>query len=196
MQKIKRALAACAGLAAAAGLLAGCSSGSRNLVFDASSQGSGFQTELTFFGFKYEALNVLAIEDALHAYMDENPQVSISYDGIKTPAYFDVLVKRLSTGNGDDIFMVDHERALELGGEGRLADLSDLSTLGNFSDLAKSQMTAAGPVQYVPTSISAFGLYCNLDLLKEYGQKAPETLAELEAVCDFFAGQGLSLIHI
>ena len=149
MQKIKRALAACAGLAAAAGLLAGCSSGSRNLVFDASSQGGGFQTELTFFGFKYEALNVLAIEDALHAYMDENPQVSISYDGIKTPAYFDVLVKRLSTGNGDDIFMVDHERALELGGEGRLADLSDLSTLGNFSDLAKSQMTAAGPVQYL-----------------------------------------------
>ena len=194
MQKIKRALAACAGLAAAAGLLAGCSSGSRNLVFDASSQGSGFQTELTFFGFKYEALNVLAIEDALHAYMDENPQVSISYDGIKTPAYFDVLVKRLSTGNGDDIFMVDHERALELGGEGRLADLSDLSTLGNFSDLAKSQMTAAGPVQYVPTSISAFGLYCNLDLLKEYAQKAPETLAELEAVCDFFAGQGITPI--
>lgn len=190
MQKFKRALAACAGLAAA-GLLAGCSSGSRNLVFDVSSQNSGPQTELTFFGFKYEALNVLAIEDALHAYMDENPQVSISYDGIKSPGYFDVLAKRISTGNGDDIFMVDHERALELGAEGRLADLSDLSTLADFSPLAQSQMTAAGSIQYVPTSISAFGLYCNLDLIKQHGQKVPENLTELEAVCDYFAAQGV-----
>lgn len=152
------------------------------------------QTRLTFFGFKYEALNVTAIEDTLHGYMDACPEINISYDGIKSPDYFDVLGKRMSTGNGDDIFMVDHARVLELGQRGQLADLSDLSTLEGFSDLARSQMGADGGIDYVPTTISAFGLYCNLDLLKEHGRKVPENLAEFEAVCDYFVGQGITPI--
>lgn len=175
-----------------AGVLSGCSSGGQNVVYDVP-ENSQPQVRLTFFGFKYEALNVLAIEDALHGFMDENPEISISYDGIKSPDYFDVLQKRLATGNGDDLFMVDHERVLELGALGMLADLSDLSTLENFSDLAKSQMTL-GTINYLPTTISAFGLYCNLDLLKEHGQRAPETWAELEAVCDYFAARGITPI--
>ena len=76
------------------------------------------ETKLTFFGYKYEALNVMAIEDALHGFMDVYPHISISYDGIKSPEYFEVLDKRLDTGNGDDIFMVDHEHVLNLGGSG------------------------------------------------------------------------------
>ena len=174
----------------AAGLLAGCSSG-EHIVFERGPQAAQESIDLTFFGFKYEALNVMAIEDALHGYMDEYPGVSISYDGIKSPEYFEALGKRLATGNGDDVFMVDHERALELGEAGALADLSDLSTLDAFSDLAKSQMTAHGVIDYLPTSISAFGLYCNMDLLRAHGQKVPENLAELESVCDYFAAQGV-----
>ena len=152
------------------------------------------ETGLTFFGFKYEALNVMAIEDALHGFMDANPEITISYDGIKSPDYFDVLMKRMSTGNGDDLLMVDHDRVLELGGRGQLADLSGLSTLENFSDLARSQMGAGGTIDYVPTSISAFGLYCNLDLLQAHGQTVPENLAEFTAVCDYFAEQGITPI--
>lgn len=49
-------------------------------------------------------------------------------------------------------------------------------------------------IDYLPTSISAFGLYCNLDLLKEHGQKVPENLGELEAVCSYFAAQGITPI--
>lgn len=162
-----------------------------NIVFDNALESAGPETYLTFFGFKYEALNVMAIEDALHCYMDTYPEVSISYDGIKSPAYFEVLEKRLATGNEDDIFMVDHERALELGSQGKLADLSDLSTLDGFSDLARSQMDVDGKIYYVPTSISAFGLYCNLDLLEQHGQAVPETLPELRAVCDYFVAQGI-----
>lgn len=170
------------------GVLSGCNEG-KNIVFEADTGAVQHQTDLTFFGYKYEALNVMAIEDALHGYMDDYPGVNIAYDGIKSPDYFSVLEKRLSTGNGDDIFMVDHERVLKLSGQGQLADLSDLSTLENFSDLARSQMAADGTIDYLPTSISAFGLYCNTALLKKHGQKIPENLAELEAVCDYFVSQ-------
>jgi raffinose/stachyose/melibiose transport system substrate-binding protein len=174
--------------------LAGCAGKTgQNYVLDADERSTP-QTRLTFFGYKYEALNVMAIEDALHGYMDAYPEINISYDGIKSPDYFDVLEKRMSTGNGNDIFMVDHTRVLELGQRGQLADLSDLSTLENFSDLARSQMGADGDIDYIPTSISAFGLYCNLDLLKEHGQKVPENLAELEAVCDYFVAHGITPI--
>ena len=176
-------------------VLASCSQRStQNYVFSAGPPSQEPQTSLTFFGFKHEALNVTAIEDALHGFMDQYPSVNISYDGIKSPEYFEVLEKRISTGNGDDVFMVDHARVLELGEQGRLADLSDLSTIENFSDLARSQMGADGTVDYLPTSISAFGLYCNLNLLEEHGQKVPENLAELEAVCDHFVSQGITPI--
>ena len=95
--------------------------------------------------------------------MDEHPDITISYDGIKSPEYFDILERRLNTGNGDDIIMVDHERVLELGSQGLLADLSELSTLDDFNSLAKSQIFANETVDYLPTSISAFGLYDPID---------------------------------
>lgn len=195
MKKKRCIFSAALTLILTAGILAGCSSQQgKNIIFETPAQDVEPLTNLTFFGFKYEALNVMAIEDSLHNFMDEYPQISISYDSIKSPEYFDILEKRLSTGNGDDIFMVDHARVLEFGQQGKLADLSGLSTLENFSGLAKSQMTANGTIHYLPTSISAFGLYCNLDLLEQHKQKIPENLSEFEKVCDYFVSQGITPI--
>lgn len=178
-----------------AGILAGCSQiQEQNIVYNYTQKEEQPQTNLTFFGYKYEALNVMAIEDALHGFMDEYPDISITYDGIKGSDYYEVLNKRIATGNGDDIIMVDHERVLELGEQGKLADLSGISTLDNFSDLALSQIDAGGEVYYLPTSISAFGLYCNLDLLKEHNREIPGNIAEFEAVCDYFVSQGITPI--
>lgn len=193
MKGKKRFLPVLLAVAMAAGLLAGCS-GQKNMIYESEEEGAGPQVSLTFFGFKEEALNVIAIEEALHSYMDLYPEVSISYDGIKSPNYFDVLEKRIATGNEDDIIMVDHQRVLELGRQGKLADLSELSTLEDFSELAESQMWATGELLYVPTSISAFGLYCNRDLLKAHGQKIPEDLEEFRAVCDYFVSAGITPI--
>lgn len=179
-------------LGLAAGMLNGCTAGQgEHMDFHIEQKDNRPETSLSFFGFKYEALNVMAIEDALHSYMDLYPDVTVSYDGIKGNNYFNVLEKRLSTGNADDIFMVDHERVMKLGIQGKLADLSNLSTLQDYSALAKSQMSADGSIMYVPTSISAFGLYCNLDLLKDHKQKIPENLAEFEKVCDYFVSEGI-----
>lgn len=176
----------------AMGILNGCSE--KKATFNKNSKEIQPKINLTFFGFKYEALNVTAIEEALHGYMDKYPNILISYDGIKSPEYFDILEKRMKTGNGDDIFMVDHERTLEFRSQKKLADLSDLSTLKNFSNLAKSQMSANGIIDYLPTSISAFGLYCNLDLLKKHGQKIPENIMEFEKICNYFVAQGITPI--
>lgn len=142
---------------------------------------------LKFFGNKNEALNVVAIEEILKAYMEENPEVTITYESAKGTEYFDVLMKRIKSGNGDDIFMINHDTMLELMKSGELADLSGLSTLGDFSPDVRSQMEFDGVVPFVPTTISAFGLYCNLDLLRENDVAVPETYEEFLTACDTFA---------
>lgn len=184
---------ACLLLLAAALLLAGCFPAKNVLYTSTPSERSSNEIHLTFFGYKYEPLNVLAIEKALHDYMAEHPQTTIAYESIKGRDYYAALTKRLASGNGDDIFMVDQATLLSLDKPNQLADLSDLSTLPAFNALVKSQMYADdGKLYYVPTSISAFGLYCNLELLEEHGQPVPATWPEFTAVCDHFVQQGIT----
>lgn len=179
------------GLAAAlAPSLPGCST-SKNVVVDTAGD-EAVDTRLTFFGFKYESINVMAIEDILRAYMDEHPNVSVSYEGIKSLPYYEALVKRLDSGNGDDVFMIDHDTALSFEKKGYLSDLADLPTISTFSRLALGQMEADGAICYVPTSISAFGLYCNLGLLEARGIAAPRTVAEFEHACEAFLAEGMT----
>lgn len=184
-------VAGAAGLAllAFAPSLAGCST-EKNIVMD-DPKSAGADKQLSFFGFKYEPLNVSAIEEILHGYMDEHPGTSIVYEGIKSRPYFEALKKRLAAGQGDDVFMVDHDTALAFGEAGYLADLGGLDTIPSFSDLALGQMRSEGTINYVPTSISAFGLYCNTTLLAEHGVAVPRSLPEFERACQTFAAQGI-----
>ena len=126
--------------------------------------------------------------------MNEHEEISISYESLKGVAYYDILNKRINTQNGDDIFMVDQATILEFKNKNILADLSDLSTINDFSPLVKSQMETDGELNYVPTSISAFGLYCNEDLLKTHNQKIPTNWDEFKEVCDYFVQQGITPI--
>ena len=123
----------------------------------------------------------MAIEDILRDFMDAHPNVSVSYEGIKSRPYYEALVKRLDSGTGDDVFMIDHDTALSFEKKGYLADLAGLPTISTFSRLAFDQMDAEGTILYVPTSISAFGLYCNTGLLAAHGIDAPRTLRGVRA---------------
>lgn len=175
-------------------IVSGCSSPTSLFYEPKHTQDHSTEKNLTFFGFKYEALNVQAIEKAMHGYMVEHTDTTISYEGVKGIDYYDILGKRIKTGHTDDIFMVDQATILGLEKYGKLADLSDLSTIDDFSDLVKSQMIVDGKVNYVPTTISAFGLYCNEDMLNKYQQKIPKNLDEFMEVCDFFVKKGITPI--
>lgn len=188
----RRDFLAAAGAVTAAVLapgLVGCAT-SKNIVVERPST-TQVDTQLTFFGFKYEPLNVDVIEDILRGYMDEHPDVSIVYEGIKSRPYFEALEKRMASGNGDDVFMVNHDTVLAFEGKDYLADLADLSSIDSFSTLALGQMRSEGSaIRYVPTSISAFGLYCNTTLLADKGLTAPRTLPEFLDACQVFADEG------
>ena len=98
----------------------------------------------------------------------------------------------MAARKGDDVFMVNHDFLLELKNQGLVADLSGLGTISNFTESMRGQMEEDGRIYWVPTTVSIFGLYCNLDLLKEHNQKVPENLGEWMAACEYFAGQGIT----
>ncbi|QNM04809.1 ABC transporter substrate-binding protein [Qiania dongpingensis] len=169
---------------------AGC--GSKNRVMNYENPEDREITTITFFGNKYEPENVAIIEEIISDFMTENPDIRVSYESLKGSGYYEALRKRMASGKGDDVFMVNHDVLLELEGKGQVADLSGLSTLEEYTDLMRSQMDENGKVTWVPTTVSAFGLYCNLDLLKEHGQKVPGNLGEWEAACEYFVKQGIT----
>ena len=144
-------------------------------------------TMLTFFGFKYEPLNVTVIEDILHGFMDEHPGVTSPMKASRAAPISKRSTSALPTGNGDDVFMVDHDANLAYSQAGYLADLSLLPTIGTLQGDRARPDVRRRVAHYVPTSISAFGLYCNLDLLAERGVAVPQTYPELLAACAAFA---------
>lgn len=154
-------------------------------------------TTLSMLGYKADSLNLLAIEDALHGFMDQAPGVNITYEGIKGSRYWDALEKRASSDTLDDIFMVDHDRVMDFSSRGLLADLSGIPGLEQYTDTVSSQfLNEDGSVWFLPTCIAAYGLYINKDLLKADGQEIPANWDEFASVCDYYAGQGCTPIII
>ncbi|WP_028042460.1 ABC transporter substrate-binding protein [Candidatus Stoquefichus massiliensis] len=167
----------------------GCQDKSKNVVIDNNEEEI---INLKFYGYKSEAINVIAIENSLQAYMEENPNVKITYESVKGIEYYNILEKRLKNARYDDIFMIDEDHLQEFKGDGYFADLSDLSTISHFSEMSLNQMKEEnGSIYYVPSTISAFGLYCNMDLLKKHGQKVPQNEKEFMQVCDYFVNKGI-----
>lgn len=172
-------------------LLGGC--GNRNQVVDHESSKNEI-TKITFFGNKYETENVEVIEEILAGFMEENPDIRVSYESMKGNSYQEALKKRMAAGKGNDVFMVNHDTLLELEENGQVVDLSGISAIPDYTEQMLSQMSEDGKIYWAPTTVSVFGLYCNLDLLKKYRQEIPETLEEWEAVCDYFIREGITPI--
>ena len=174
---------------AAALAFSGC--GAKNVV-SVEPEIAGEITTITFFGNKYEPENVRVIEEIISDFMVENPDIRVSYESLKGSDYYVALEKRLAAGKGDDVFMVNHDTLLTLEAGGRVAELTQLALTAGYTEQMLDQMTDGGKIFWLPTTVSAFGLYCNLDLLKAHGQQVPETLAEWKAVCDYFVAQGIT----
>lgn len=186
--KRKTALLLCALLLA---VLPGCSSRNTVVSYEEPEEDT---TTITFFGNKYEPENVIVIEKIISGFMKENPDIRVSYESLKGNDYYEALEKRMEAGKGDDVFMINHDTILKLRSKGQLAELSKLSSISNYTEQMLNQMDSKGKFYWVPTTVSAFGLYCNMNLLQEHNQKVPQNLQEWEKSCDYFLKQGITPI--
>ena len=104
---------------------------------------------------------------------------------IKGRGYFPVLLKRMATGNGDDIFMVDHDSLLTLSRQGCLKDLSGLPEIATYSRLALSQMREPDGAVYFLSLI-------HISSRDVFRKALPDARASINPV----QMESLSLIHI
>lgn len=186
---MKRRIRLCAALLTGILALAGCSS-NNNIVVNYQKTDDNIQT-ITFFGNKYEPENVTVIEEIISGFMQENPGIRVSYESLKGSEYYEALEKRMAAGKGDDVIMVNHDILLKLEAQNQLEDLSGISTIPEYTGRMLSQMEEDGKIYWVPTTVSAFGLYCNLDLLEEHKQNVPKTLTQWMETCRYFSDQGI-----
>ncbi len=151
--------------------------------------------EISVFGYKADSLNLIAIEDSMHGFMEENPDINISYECLKGQPYYTALDKRANTGNLDDIVMVDHDSLFKLINKNVLEDLSDISTINNFREYSQNQfINDDGTVYCIPTALVSYGLYINYDMLNKHGKKIPENFEEFSELCDYFVSEGITPI--
>lgn len=116
---------------------------------------------------------------------------SAGYYGEEGLSYRELLLKRLESGEADDLYLVPAEDVLEFDQKGYLYDLSALDCVKNLSQDALRQSTYKEKVFSIPLSYSCFGLIWNVDLLHQYGLEIPQNQAQFLAVCETLKENGI-----
>ncbi len=147
---------------------------------------------LNFLSFQYDADSKSTLEQLLSRYSEWHPDQLVSYEGIPLAEYGAVLGQRLKMKSADDVFMVSPVLARRYAAEGLLAPLTELPTLKAYRPEVLEQMSMAGDIWYATTSIGAFGLFCNLDMLEREGLSVPRNMQEFSACCGYFLRKGVT----
>ena len=149
------------------------------------------QVELKVFGFKTGAEEG-AIPALIEQFNQENPDIKVVYEGISNAGgYQDVLTARLASGQGDDVFFANPNYLAQFQEAGYIEDLSDLPVVENYSGLVKDLLTINDSIPGVGMEVAVFGMFSNLDLLKEVGiDHAPTNYKEFLEDCEILKKAG------
>lgn len=126
-------------------------------------------------------------ETIIPAFEAANPGIKINFAPTAPAEYNAVLNSKLDAGSaGDLITCRPFDASLELFKKGQLADLTDLESMANFSDVAKSAwQTDDGSATFcVPMASVIHGFMYNKQAFEELGLEPPKTVDEFYAVLD------------
>ena len=122
-----------------------------------------------------------------------HPGIKVQFTPSAPAEYNAVLNSKLDAGSaGDLITCRPFDASLALYDGGKLADLTDLPSMANFSDVAKSAwQTDDGSATFcVPMASVIHGFIYNKDAFAEVGVEVPTTEDEFFAVLDKFKEDG------
>ena len=132
-------------------------------------------------------------ETIIPAFEAQNPGIDVQFAPTAPAEYNAALNSKLQAGSAGDIITCrPFDASLELFNQGHLADLSDLSAMANFSDVAKSAWTTDdGSATFcVPMASVIHGFMYNKDAFEELGLEEPTTVDEFFAVLDAIKAEG------
>lgn len=124
-------------------------------------------------------------EKLIPAFQAKHPDIKVVFSPSAPTEYNAALNAKLDAGSaGDLITCRPFDASLDLFKSGKLADLTELSGMENFSDVAKSAWTTDDGKQTfcVPMASVIHGFIYNKDAFKELGIEPPATEEEFFAV--------------
>lgn len=127
------------------------------------------------------------------AFEKAHPDIKIEFTPTAPKEYNAALNAKLEGGTAGDIITCrPFDASLELYNKGYLVSLNELSTMGNFSDVAKSAWTTDdGKTTFcVPMASVIHGFIYNKDIFKELGLEEPKTEDEFFAVLEKIKANG------
>ena len=127
------------------------------------------------------------------AFEAQNPGIKVVFAPSAPAEYNAVLNSKLDAGSaGDLITCRPFDASLELYSKGKLADLTGLSAMANFSSVAKSawQTDDAAATFCVPMASVIHGFIYNADAFAALGIAVPTTEAEFFAALDKIKADG------
>lgn len=124
-------------------------------------------------------------KEVIAEYNQLNSNVNLIVDGMSTAeGYNEALAERLQSGKeGADLFIVNADSVKSFNAKGYFYDLSELSVYDLLNESAKEQATVGDTVYAIPLQMTAYGLFVNVGLLREYGLEPPQNLEEFLHCC-------------
>ncbi|SKA06127.1 ABC transporter substrate-binding protein [Consotaella salsifontis] len=144
------------------------------------------ETTLTIESWRNDDLSIWQ-DKLIPAFEKQHPDIKVVFSPSAPPEYNAALNAKLDAGSaGDLITCRPFDASLELFNKGKLADLTSLPGMENFSDVAKAAWsTDDGSKTFcVPMASVIHGFIYNKAAFEELGLKVPTTREEFFAVLD------------
>ena len=150
------------------------------------------ETTLTIESWRNDDLTIWQ-DKIIPAFEAAHPDIKVVFAPTAPAEYNAVLNSKLAAGSaGDLITCRPFDASLELYNQGKLADLSDLASMANFSSVAKSawQTDDGAHTFCVPMASVIHGFIYNADAFAALGIEVPTTRDEFFAALDKIKADG------
>lgn len=121
---------------------------------------------------------------------EENIKVTVNLEMPSSDQYDSVLQARLSGDDAPDLYTLHCNNLGTYNDAGYLYDLSGEALADVIYDNVKATVTIDGKLLAVPIESQTWGVLYNKAIFDECGLKAPETLSDLEAICETLKEKG------
>lgn len=121
---------------------------------------------------------------------EENIKVAVNLEMPSSDQYESILQARLSGDDAPDLYTLHCNNLATYNDAGYLYDLSGEALADVIYENVKQTVTIDGKLLAVPIESQAWGVLYNKAIFEECGLKAPDTLSDLESICETLKAKG------
>lgn len=121
---------------------------------------------------------------------EENIKVTVNLEMPSSDQYESILQARLSGDDAPDLYTLHCNNLATYNDAGYLYDLSGEALADVIYENVKETVTIDGKLLAVPIESQAWGVLYNKAIFEECGLKAPDTLSDLESICETLKAKG------